>query len=245
MKFLKSTKKILLLSFGINILFICFGGIYFYKTDGINVIKNFVVSKLGNQSLVPSFPYYYDKNSLFEVMPVTGGIVFLGDSLTDNNEWNEMFNSIDIYNRGIQGDTTDGVVERIGQVTEGKPKKIFLMIGHNDLLRGNNAENIDNLVNNYSKIIETIKKDSPNTEVYIQSILPVNNELFGDEIENSDINAVNERLKKLEKDNVKYVDLYSLFVKDNQLNSKYTNDGVHLTGDGYMLWKKAIEQYVK
>jgi len=58
---------------------------------------------------------------------------------------------------------------------------------------------------------------------------------------------LNEQLQKLTTEySYQYIDLYSHFVNSqNQLDPKYTPDGVHLNGDGYMLWKKLIENYVQ
>jgi lysophospholipase L1-like esterase len=67
-----------------------------------------------------------------------GSIVFLGDSITDFFRVNEFFPGVYVINRGISGDTTDGVLNRLAEsVYELSPSKIFLMIGTNDL--GNRA----------------------------------------------------------------------------------------------------------
>ncbi|MGQ0516039.1 GDSL-type esterase/lipase family protein, partial [Bacillus sp. D-CC] len=70
------------------------------------------------------------------------GVLFLGDSLTDFNEWDEAFPGIKTYNRGISGDTTVGLIHRLNQVISLKPSKIFLMIGVNDLAAKTPKENV-------------------------------------------------------------------------------------------------------
>ena len=62
-------------------------------------------------------------------------IVFLGDSLSDGAEWSELFSRQDILNRGISGDTSTGVLDRLDEVVRHQPKKIFLLIGINDIAR--------------------------------------------------------------------------------------------------------------
>ena len=90
-------------------------------------------------------PFYYHKVSHFRTLPNTKGeIIFLGNSITDYCEWSELFQNSKIKNRGISGDVTDGVLERLDEVTESKPSKIFLMIGINDLSRGKSEEYIFN-----------------------------------------------------------------------------------------------------
>ncbi len=193
--------------------------------------------------------YYMQRKTLFEKLPNSlHDIIFLGDSITDGGEWVELFGDPRMKNRGISGDVTWGVLDRLTEVTEGKPDKIFLMIGVNDLARGKGVEEI---VANHEKIVERIRRETPFTQLYLQSVLPVN-PVFGKFKKHTDkteqIMAINKQLKALAEKTPKttYIDLFPHFAtEDNLFNPKYTNDGLHLTGDGYMLWKSLIEEYVK
>jgi lysophospholipase L1-like esterase len=191
--------------------------------------------------------YYEQKKSTFELLPNgKNEIIFLGNSITEGCEWNELFSDNRIINRGISADVAEGILLRLNEVTESKPLKVFLMIGINDLAFGYTIEEI---VNNYTGIIEKIKNDSPKTKTYIQSVLPINDS-FGefsiyDTLSNSIIQLNNE-LEKLAKDNnFVYINLHDSFLLNNRLNPNYTNDGLHLTGKGYILWKKLIKKYIK
>jgi lysophospholipase L1-like esterase len=43
-----------------------------------------------------------------------------------------------------------------------------------------------------------------------------------------------------------YVDVYTSLVDETgRMNPKFTNDGLHLLGEGYLSWKKVIEKYLK
>jgi lysophospholipase L1-like esterase len=193
--------------------------------------------------------YYNQRLSLFEKMPDTKGeIIFLGNSITDGGEWCELLGNSKAKNRGISGDTTDGVLFRLNEVTRSKPAKVFLLIGINDLSKGISR---DTVYLNICQIAKKIKKDSPKTQVYIQSILPVN-ESFGlfknHTNKTADVLWVNAQLKTwCEKEQVQYVDLYSRFKSpDSELmNPQLTNDGLHLKGDGYLLWLDIIKPYLK
>jgi len=191
--------------------------------------------------------YYYHKKNLFEQLPNgEEEIILLGDSITDGNEWAELFGNERLKNRGISGDVTDGVLYRLDEVTESKPEKIFIMIGVNDLARGRSAEYV---LSHYEKIIDRIQQDSPDTEIYIQSILPVNDQFsqFTSHYEKADeIKAVNEELEQLaNRRDLTYIDLFDdMSVDGDQLNPEYTEDGLHLNGNGYMVWKSEIEQYM-
>lgn len=97
----------------------------------------------------------------------SGDIVFLGDSITEYGSWHELFPQAAVRNRGISGDNTTSMLGRIDQITCGKPAKVFLMIGTNDLSGGVSPKDI---VTNTVKIVETLQKDSPHTKIFVQRI---------------------------------------------------------------------------
>lgn len=193
------------------------------------------------------YPYWHQKTSLFKILPnLDDEIVFLGDSLTDGCDWNEMFPDKNVVNRGISGDQTSGVLSRLDEVIESKPLKVFLMIGINDLAEGKIEEEV---VYNIKQIVKIIHKRSPETEIFLQSLLPVNGEFeyFQNHTNKTEhIIRINRALKNFSAlGEVTYINLYSLFVtKDNLLNPEFTNDGLHLKGKGYMVWKEAVEKYI-
>jgi len=116
--------------------------------------------------------YYYKRKELFENTPDTKHeIIFLGNSITEGGNWQNLFPDKNVINRGISGDVTDGILFRLDEVTSSRPEKVFLMVGTNDLARG---KSISYVTNNHRIIIEKILKDSENTTLYLQSVLPVN-----------------------------------------------------------------------
>ena len=191
--------------------------------------------------------YYHQKKSLFEKLPDSPGeIVFLGDSITDGGAWAEMFGNPLMINRGISGDVTAGVIFRLDEVIRSHPDKIFLMIGINDLAGG---KSVTHIVDNIQTIVKKVKNVSPKTEIYLQSLLPVNGDFpyFPDHTSRAeDVLKVNARLEKMaEMYELIYIDLYSFFSnEEGKLKPEYTNDGLHLTGPGYLLWKSRIETYL-
>ena len=192
--------------------------------------------------------YYYQKAGLFRLLPNSQGeIIFLGDSITDGGEWGELLGNPKIINRGISGDTTQGILERLGEVTESRPEKIFLMIGVNDLALG---KSVDYVLSNLARIIRKILRNSPETELYVQSLLPVNDrfdQFKGHTDKGREILEINRKLKDFcERQGVEFIDLHGAFQdEDGRLGSKYTNDGLHLTGLGYVLWASRIRRYIE
>ena len=189
--------------------------------------------------------YYQQKVSLFRLLPDTKKeIIFLGNSITDIGEWAEIWNSTKVKNRGISGDNTFGVLARLDEVISSKPQKVFIMIGINDIAR-DTPDSI--IIANYKKIIHHIKTQTPATKIFVQSILPTNNqftEFKRHQNKTEHIVIVNTAMKSYcSNNNIVYIDLYSEFINDeNNLAKKYTNDGLHLNGFAYMKWKEILLQ---
>lgn len=199
---------------------------------------------------VSKFGTYYDqRKSLFEILPETKNeIIFLGNSITDGSEWSELLQNPRVKNRGISGDTSEGVLFRLYQVTRVQPAKVFLLIGINDLSKNVST---DTVYANIVKIVSTIRSKSPKTRVYVQSILPVNNTFktfSGHTSRTPQVKDINQRLEKIcPKLGATYVDLFSELKNPNDdlLNPLYTNDGLHLLGAGYQAWLRVIQPYLK
>ncbi|WP_443662079.1 GDSL-type esterase/lipase family protein [Clostridium sp.] len=245
--FEKSIKKILIVSLTLNILCLSIGGLLVYKKGEISFNKS-KSATVFNSNIKKSYSkYYIDKVKSFNNIKKTNEILFVGDSLTDYCNWNILFSNINIENLGISGDHTGGVLNRTNSIYNLKPSKVFIMIGTNDLSSGINKETI---VSNYVQIIKDIKKNSSKTEIFVQSILPINQEIIKSNgsvrnEKNEDVVSLNGTLKeKATQLGVKYINLYDLFTKSNKLNEIYTIDGIHLDRQGYSIWKQAIEKYV-
>lgn len=205
--------------------------------------------QIKNEMPAPNMPEWYYQNSrewhekrdLYAALPnEPDEILFVGNSLTYACNWTELFQNPKIKNRGINGDNTEGLLERLDEITESKPDKIFLMIGINDIGYGLPFEYV---VNNYNMILQRIKSETPNTRLYLQSVLPVKGLKDRD---NKSIIALNEKIETLANENKsKYINLFPEFLDThNELSIDYSSDGLHLNTEGYLLWKKLIENYV-
>ena len=193
--------------------------------------------------------YNLQRRSLFEVLPVlSSDIVFLGNSITDGCEWSELFNNRHVKNRGISADRSGWLLDRLDPIIAGHPKKLFLMIGTNDLAGGASPEQI---VADVARLIDRFQAESRWTKIYVQSILPVNGEAFSKykgHYEHSHlIVPTNKLLEALcDEKGVTYLDVWgALADHDGRLDKRYTNDGLHLMGEGYVVWRDAIKQHVK
>lgn len=241
-----------------NVIFVALGTIFIIRRGGVA----YIVSKFSflerptqensdrinsrtSQDLTLS-RYQKMRLSIFEQLPPSqGGIIFLGDSLTDQGEWQEYFQQTNIQNRGISGDTTEGVLNRLDKIIASKPQKIFLLIGTNDFWHGN--KNLSKAVANYRQILNLLQKKIPKTEVYIQSVLPIDRQKYNLNIKPQNLVQFNREIEQLAQEfSYQYINLYDRFTdKEGRLSSQYTLDGVHLNGKGYLVWQQAIAPYVK
>jgi lysophospholipase L1-like esterase len=173
-------------------------------------------------------------------------IIFVGNSITQGVDWAELLQNKYARNRGISGDITYGVLERLDEIIEGKPAKVFVLIGINDI-----EHNIPDtlIVNNYRRIITRIKTESPKTKIYFHTLLPVNNEFtqFKKHYNKDEhILFVNTELKKIAaEENITLIDLHPHFLDaSNKLDKRYTVDGLHLNAEGYKVWAEILKQYL-
>jgi lysophospholipase L1-like esterase len=186
---------------------------------------------------------FHLKAELFKSFPNSvKDIIFLGNSITAGVDWNELLGVKEARNRGISGDITFGVLERLDEVIEGNPAKVFLLIGINDISR-NIPDSL--IVENYRKMVTRIRKGSPKTKIYLQTLLPVNNTFtqFKNHYNKDEhIAFVNNSLKELAKTyKVQLIDLHPKFQdKEGKLIKEFTEDGLHLNATGYKHWANIL-----
>ncbi len=206
-------------------------------------MKRFILSLLIMVATLQSSaqdPFRNHRYDVFKVLPLKNeNIVFIGNSITNMHEWWEAFGSNhNIINRGVWGTFINETVDNIEAIAVGKPQKVFIMVGTNDLGK-NGSRNIDNIIASTSIIVERFKRVSPNTEIYIQSILP---SVYNREL--SQLEETNRRLKALcDEEEITYIDLWDDLYSLTQ-DYTHTLDGLHLKASGYQIWTKKIEQYI-
>ncbi|BAZ04914.1 GDSL-type esterase/lipase family protein [Calothrix sp. NIES-3974] len=198
-------------------------------------------------------PYYIHKSHQFEILanPHHQKIVLLGDSLTDEGEWVELLANPHVINRGISGDTTIRVWKRISAIIKIQPQQLFLMIGVNDLVNTNKS--LTQITQDYRQLIQTITTQLPSTEIFLQSIIPVNTTLATflrtrprPQV-SQDILTLNQNIQAIAQEfQCEYLDIYShLADEHHQLLPECTTDGIHLNGEGYKIWAGILKQRIQ
>lgn len=202
-----------------------------------------------NQNLFDTIPFIPEHTiqrlEEFKKQPLTqGGIIFLGNSITEMGNWAKLLNDTTVVNSGIGGDITYGVLKRIDDVIIRHPKKLFILLGINDI-----GKDIPDSViaYNYYKIIKRVKSGSPATKIYVQSILPLNTTIknFPQHYDKAEhIPLVNAMLKaQAARLGYIYINLHPIFLdKQNRLNAKYTYEGLHLKPEAYVVWVNYLKK---
>ena len=168
-----------------------------------------------------------------------GGIVFLGDSITEAFPLEEIFASKNVINQGISGDRILGVQDRLDvSVVPLKPRRIYLMIGINDINALPDAP-VEKFGKEYAGLLEDLKITAPQAEVMVFSILPMGGELAR---RNHRVKMLNSIVKKLaDAHGFEWCDLHP-FMKDgkSELRDDFTFDGLHLNLKGYISWLRGF-----
>ena len=188
-------------------------------------------------------------------------IVFLGNSITEGGgDWNDRFNISNAVNRGISGDFTVSMQARLEEIYHYKPLKLFLLIGINDIFDGvvpyEAEETPKKIAQNIFDIVDSIRYHSKETEIFIHTILPVNEKEFRidrgfypehDYPLKKQILEINHQILELGANkNYNIIDLHKSFVNEKgEMDKNFAKDGLHLNEKGYANWCTQIENFVK
>ena len=151
-------------------------------------------------------------------------IAFIGDSITDGYEqFGTAYSSYKVAWRGIGGDTTTGVYNRLEvSLYAVNPKVIVLLIGVN---------NLDSMFTDYEKIITDIRAKLPDSKLIVQSLHPTSKDFSS---YNSKIIDANLKIQEIcENNGCIYVDVYTKLIENGVYSAEYTDDGLHPNEAGY------------
>ena len=196
-------------------------------------------------------PFRNHRYDSFKVLETNGeSIVFIGNSITDMHCWPEAFvtsegNYLPIVNRGNSGTYSTEQSNNLESYINGKPKKVFMMIGTNDIATSGGLNFSGEQVLQYVKsIVERIHARSPQTKIYLYSILKNNT---SNRVEATWLHT-NEIVKNyVEAKNVEwltYIDLYDKLAGVAQ-GGVWSYDNLHLTAAAYKVWCETICQYLQ
>ena len=164
-------------------------------------------------------------------------VVFLGDSLTDGYDVKRFYPEYVVLNRGISGDTSVWLEERLDvSLYAVQPKVAVMLIG---------ANNMDKMLENYESILKSFKENAPNTKIVLLSLTSMSGE-WGKKNQLAAYNNVQIKMYS-EIYGYEYVDLYSalLNLQTGEIYDEYTTDGGHLTEKGYEILTAQIKPAIQ
>lgn len=179
-----------------------------------------------------------------------GMTVFFGDSLTELCDTEKFYPDIPNINRGISGETTSGMLNRLdSNILALSPVNIVFLGGTNDIGAGTDIQTI---VSNIDAILSRIREQLPECRVFVQSLYPVNSHkkpaflnVVGRRT-NEAILQVNALLPDVcENNGATYVNVHDLLAdEDGNLNRHYTMDGLHINAEGYKIVTAEVNRYL-
>lgn len=185
-----------------------------------------------------------------------GAVLFAGSSLMEMFPV-EQFAADDalpvtVYNRGVGGFVTDELIDNIDVcILELEPSKLFINIGTNDL--SDSSRTIQSVMDNYARILQTVKTRLPETKLYLMAYYPVNYEAATPEMKpclkirsNEKITLANAEVKKLtECFGGKYIDVNApLKDKNGDLRAEFTIEGMHINENGYRAVYPLVKPFI-
>jgi len=98
-----------------------------------------------------------------------GCSLLAGDSITEGWLGYDIDLGAQVSNHGIGWDTVTGLKSRLPQMLRHSPDKVFILIGTNDI---GYQRDVDEMAEELADILDTFKRDKPDTKLYVQSVMP-------------------------------------------------------------------------
>lgn len=195
-----------------------------------------ISGQLAKRSWKAQASYRAARRELFNRLTLPlGATVFLGDSITEGAAWAEWFPTRRVVNRGIGGDTTDGVLARLDSAIR-DPSHVFVLIGTNDVSLGRGVPEIAARVVN---VAVEIRRRAPQAQITVQSVLP-RRMAFAAEL--SELNSIVASLLPP----TDFLNLWPEFAdRHGALKADFTFDGLHLNGAGYERWMGILRPLIE
>jgi lysophospholipase L1-like esterase len=155
-------------------------------------------------------------------------VVMLGDSITEQGDWDSLLPGLGVVNRGHSGYTTEQLIPIAESVGDARPRVVLVLTGTNDIRDGRSPEWT---ARHLRTLLDALERRSPDTIVVVQTVMPRSDQPEA-------VHAVNDAVSAVATSRgVGVLDLHGPF--DNGaggLRTHETTDGVHLSASGYRRW---------
>jgi lysophospholipase L1-like esterase len=201
------------------------------------MIKKYIlpISILLNISLLTLIFQFRDKIQERFFPPEKVNILFIGDSILAQENWNMLLSRNDIQSVAYGGAMTQQMLWSLEEgLLNSNPKIVVLEGGINDLRAGVPTQRI---FENYQKIITILQKNKGRIIAHL-IIYTVDNQEINREIE-----SLNGMLKQyFNEQHIEYIDMNLYLSENNALMSSFSRDGIHLKSEAYEIWAKELKQ---
>lgn len=167
--------------------------------------------------------------------------MFFGDSITEGITFFEFLDDNQVI--GIPGINIWNADDQISKAIKSQPENFYMLFGLNDI---DNVLTSEKFAKLYGDLINKIKLEMPDTQIYIQSILPVLPKAAKKKasLTNENIDEFNNALQDLaKKEGVQYLNISD--VLKEQDNTIYESDGIHFKEKFYPMWLNYIMENTK
>lgn len=168
----------------------------------------------------------------------TENILFIGNSLAEGISYvDDNFDYITKVGISLSGLRTGGYWDRINNH---KFDTVIIIMGTNEL--GSYSEEL--FMEEYQLLINKIKTVNKSAKIILSSIPPVAEKTsYAAQLNNKNVQKYNKYILNLaKKNNLLYLNNLGYF--GNVLSSDITEDGIHLTGTGYIEWLNYIKEFI-
>ena len=205
-------------------------------------------STLGNDS-------FGARATCMSVMPITSNdILFFGDEMVKNGEWNELLRNANVKNRGTNWDydktvssmtycrgDINATFATVSGVSKTAPKQVLLYTGTGEV---NGSTSINSLVSTYTGLVDLIRTYAPatSTKISLVGLMPTKG------YDNSRVKQFNAALQTYAATatNVEYIDIYTALSTNDQINTQYfTADNYYLYGPGYIKVAEILADHIE
>jgi lysophospholipase L1-like esterase len=191
------------------------------------------------QAAIQIRKYYLFRTAIFDADKSKYDIVMLGDSLTEGANWNALFPGQSIANRGIGGDTTEGMLNRMNTVLGVAPHKVFIMAGINDIAVSNWP--VPEVFERYRRMVDMLR--AAKVQVVVQSTL-FTGPAFPPAVNVAVADLDNRLQSYCATGACRYVNINPLVAPTGTLDLRYTTDHLHVNALGYQAWVTQISPLI-
>lgn len=163
-----------------------------------------------------------------------GNAVVFGDSIAEGLGLYGFLSPTSLV--AVMGKSTENSLEDVPSLVNLAPRNVFFELGLNDISHPDST--LDSYLSHYEKIIDAVRLQLPNTQIYLCSIFPVTDEALKEKPEFSQIETYNTALAEMAKrKNIHYIDTYT-FLKNNP--QYHEQDGIHVIREFYPIWMDTL-----